>query len=259
MQKHTQLSTFIGISEIVEIELVYTRPTRRGREIFGALVPYGHAWRTGSDGNTMISFSHDIALSGHSLKKGKYALFTVPGPETWKVIFYNHTGNYGLPRPMYQEDLAAMFDIPATKISNIVDVFTIDIVEKRPGVADIEISWENTKVSIPIDFSGGTPFEPERGANGGVTLNDYYNSAKFHFEEIGNTDHALWSLNALLEMNVTYFYLALKSQVLAHTGDLTGAIQTANDSLMLAEQYGNEKYIRLNKANLAQWEQAQLG
>jgi hypothetical protein len=160
---------------------------------------------------------------------------------------------------MYQEDVAVMFDIEAVKLGDAVDVFTIDILEKRPGIADLKISWENTQVTIPVDFSGGTPFEPEPSARGGVTLNDYYNSAKFHFEEVGSTDHALWSLNALLEMNVTYFYLALKSQVLAAVGDIEGAIQSAKDSLVLAEEFGNEKYIQLNRTNLAAWEKSYIG
>jgi len=256
MQKIKQTSTFIGISEIVEMELIYTRPSRQGRQIFGSLVPYGDVWRTGADGNTMITFSHDLSISGHTLTKGKYAIFTVPQRNTWRVIFYKHTGNYGLPRPIYRKDIALMFDVESVKLENIVNVFTIDITEKLPGVADLRMSWEYTMATITADFSAGLPFEQASGSSDGVTLNDYYNSAKFHFEETGNLVHALRSLNVLLEMNVTYFYLALKSRVLAKSGNIREAIRVAKDSLTLAQEYGNERYIALNKANLTEWEKS---
>ena len=82
---------------LTDVEIVYSRPGARGRAVFGNLVPFGKLWRTGANENTIISFSDDVMIDGKTLKKGKYALYTIPKIESWEVIFYTATDNWGLP------------------------------------------------------------------------------------------------------------------------------------------------------------------
>ena len=83
---------------LTDVSVEYSRPSMRGRTIFGDLVPYGKLWRTGANKNTMISFSEDVTIDGQTLKSGSYAIFTTPNKESWDVVFYSDTNNWGTPQ-----------------------------------------------------------------------------------------------------------------------------------------------------------------
>ena len=81
-------STINQVVGLTDVEVVYSRPSAKGRAVFGNLIPFGKLWRTGANENTTVSFSDDVIINGQTLKKGKYALFTVPNIQSWEVIFY---------------------------------------------------------------------------------------------------------------------------------------------------------------------------
>src|SRR6478672_8321846 len=88
------LSQVVGLTDVT---VEYSRPSAKKRIIFGDLVPFGKLWRTGANANTTISFSEDVTIDGKSLKKGKYALYSVPKADNWEVIFYSSITNWGTP------------------------------------------------------------------------------------------------------------------------------------------------------------------
>ena len=90
-------STVDQVVGLTDVSIEYSRPSVKGRRIFGDLVPFGKVWRTGANANSTISFSEDVVIDGKTLKKGKYALFTIPRVENWDVIFYSTTDNWGTP------------------------------------------------------------------------------------------------------------------------------------------------------------------
>ena len=79
------LNQMVGLTDV---EVEYSRPGLKGRNIFGDLVPFGKLWRTGANENSTISFSEDVTINGKILAKGKYALFTIPKADAWEIIFY---------------------------------------------------------------------------------------------------------------------------------------------------------------------------
>ncbi|HZI24343.1 MAG TPA: DUF2911 domain-containing protein, partial [Chryseolinea sp.] len=83
-------------SSDLNIRVFYNRPFKKGREIFGGLVPYDKVWRTGANEATTFETSKDLLIEGKTLKKGKYSLWTIPGEETWKVIFNSEFGQWGI-------------------------------------------------------------------------------------------------------------------------------------------------------------------
>ena len=89
-----KLNTMVGLTEVT---IEYSRPSARGREIFGNLVPYGKVWRTGANANTKVSFSDAVKIGDQTLKAGTYALYTKPGAESWDVMFYSDASNWGTP------------------------------------------------------------------------------------------------------------------------------------------------------------------
>jgi hypothetical protein len=88
------LATINQVVGLTDVEIVYSRPSARGRAVFGNLVPFGELWRTGANENTIITFSDDVIIDGKSLKKGKYALYTIPNIQSWEVIFFDRQLGY---------------------------------------------------------------------------------------------------------------------------------------------------------------------
>ena len=87
------------------VKVVYSRPQLKGRTI-DKLAPNDKVWRTGANSNSTISFSEDVVIDGKTLKKGKYAIYTVPKVESWEVIFYSKTDNWGNPEVWNESDVA---------------------------------------------------------------------------------------------------------------------------------------------------------
>ena len=92
---------------LTDVTVEYSRPSMRGRTIFGDLVPYGKLWRTGANKNTTLEFSTDVTIDGQALKAGTYAIFTKPGESSWEIIFYSDTDNWGTPQKWDDSKVAA--------------------------------------------------------------------------------------------------------------------------------------------------------
>ena len=83
---------------LTDVTVEYSRPSMKGRAVFGNLVPYGKLWRTGANQNTKVTFSDDVTIDGKTLKKGTYAVYTKPGKDAWEVLFYSDANNWGTPQ-----------------------------------------------------------------------------------------------------------------------------------------------------------------
>lgn len=134
-----------------QIQLAYSRPQMRGRKIFGALVPFNEIWRTGAGESTRITFSDDIKLGGKPIKKGKYALYSIPGPEEWTIILNEDAtlhGDFG-----YDEKKDALrFKVTPQKSPTSFESFTIDLTEFQANYsATLQLCWENTIIKIPVE------------------------------------------------------------------------------------------------------------
>src|SRR5690606_15046377 len=105
----------------------YSRPSIKGREIYGNLVPFNVLWRTGANARTNITFSTDAVVGGKSLSKGTYALFTIPGQQEWEIIFYTEYQGGGAPQELENDKVAARFKAKAIKTAHLTETFTISV------------------------------------------------------------------------------------------------------------------------------------
>lgn len=138
------------------IKIVYSQPHKRGRAIFGGVVPYGQVWRTGANEATEMTITRDIKINGTDLKAGTYSLFTIPGKENWTIILNRELGLWGSYNYNAKMD-ALRFDVPALGVSEFVyEAFTI-LIDPRSANADLVLAWDRTKVLIPIQFQEPTP------------------------------------------------------------------------------------------------------
>jgi hypothetical protein len=131
-----------------EITIDYSRPSLKGRKVGQELAPYGKVWRTGANEATALNTAIDLNIGGAKVPAGKYTLYTLPSEGTWKLIINKQTGQWGT---QYDEsqDLARV-DMKKTALPQSVEQFTISFDKKDENTANLNLDWENTRVSVEI-------------------------------------------------------------------------------------------------------------
>ncbi|MBK5278167.1 MAG: DUF2911 domain-containing protein [Bacteroidia bacterium] len=133
------------------LKIVYSQPQKRGREIFGSLVPYGEVWRTGANEATEITFTKDIMVNNLLMKAGNYSLFTIPDQDSWTIIFNSELGLWGSYNYNSKLDILR-FKVPVQHIEDLIyESFTITVDQKNDK-ADFTLMWDRTRISFPIQF-----------------------------------------------------------------------------------------------------------
>lgn len=241
---------------LTEVNVEYSRPSKKGRTIFGDLVPYGKLWRTGANQNTMVTFSDDVVINGQTLKKGKYALYTTPKVDMWEVIFYTDTDNWGTPENWNVNKVALSTNVDAKMLTNTVETFTIGINGLDNNYGFLEISWDKTLVSLKFEVpTQKTAMASIEKALAGPTSGDYFSSAQYFYQSNGDMNKALEYVNKAIDMNKDkpFWYTRQKSLIQAKLGDKKGAIETAKISLAAATAAKNDDYVKMNNDSIAEW------
>lgn len=249
-------STTTQVVGLTNVEIIYSRPSAKGRDVFNNLVPFGKLWRTGANENTTITFSDDVVIDGKTLPKGKYALYTTPRADNWEIVFYSDTNNWGNPETWDETKVALRTNAKPEMLGRNVESLTIGINNLDHNYAHLEISWEKTLVAIKFEVpTQKTAMASIDKALAGPTAGDYYASAQYLFQSNGDTSKALIYSNKALEMSKDkpFYYYRLKSLIQAKNGDKKGAIETAKISLAGAEAAKNQDYVKMNKDSIAEW------
>jgi hypothetical protein len=133
-------------------KLTYSQPHKKGREIFGKLIPFGKVWRMGANEATELTITKNIQVNGTLLKAGTYSVFGIPEPEHWTIIISADVGLWGSYNYNESQDVMR-FQVPVGEIPGNVayEAFTIQL-EQRNEMADLLILWDKTRISIPIKF-----------------------------------------------------------------------------------------------------------
>lgn len=249
----SKLMQTVGLTEVM---VDYSRPSMRGRAVFGELVPYGKLWRTGANAYTKISFDTDVTISGQEVKSGTYSIFTKPGEKNWQVFFYTDTQGGGTPREWDDAKVVAKATVPVYPMDMPVETFTITIDDVKSNGANIGIIWENVYVAIPF----GVPADKAvmssiDKALAGPTAGDYYTAAVYYSSENKDINKAKEWMDKAMSMTEkpAFWQLRQQSLILAKAGDKKAAIEVAKKSLMGAEAAGNDDYVKMNKDSLKEW------
>lgn len=137
----------------LQIEVFYNRPYKKGRDIFGNLVPYGQVWRTGANEATTFETNKDLLLEGKELKAGIYTLWTIPDKDTWTIIFNKEHGQWGVnaegkPNRNPERD-ALSVQAQAVWQEREFEQFTIEFATMDDEV-EMVLLWDKTLVAVPI-------------------------------------------------------------------------------------------------------------
>jgi hypothetical protein len=246
-----KLEQVVGLTDV---HIEYSRPGAKGRTIFGGLVPFDKLWRTGANSATKVTFSEDVVIEGQDLEAGSYALFTIPGENEWTVIFNTDTEQGGTGNYDEAKD-ALRVTVKPQESADFVETFTIGVNNITSSSATMNLSWANTKVLVPFTvFTDKQVEESIASAMSGPSARDYYNAASYYLSEGKDPNQALEWINKHLEMDEPKFWTLLaKSRIQAETGDLKGAIKTAEKSKKMAMEAGYDNYVQMNEDNIAMW------
>ncbi len=241
---------------LTDVTLEYSRPSMKGRKIYGGLVPYDKVWRTGANANTKITFSEEVVIGGTTLKPGTYAVYTKPGPANWDVYFYSNSENWGTPENWDETKIAASTTVQAIPFPMDVETFTMSFDDLKNDSAMLGMLWEKTYVGVPIKFNTDKKVSGmiDR-AMAGPSANDYYSAAVYYLESGKDIQQAKTWIDKAVNMSKepAFWQLRQKSLIYAKAGDKKGAVEAAKKSLELAKTAGNDDYVALNEKSLKEW------
>lgn len=252
-----KISTTVGLTDVT---VEYSRPGLKGRDrnIFGGLVPYGEVWRTGANASTKITFSDSVKVAGEWLPGGTYALYTIPDRNEWTVIFSKNLELWGSMGYKKEED-ALRVKVKPANMSEAAETFTIDIANYTTNGAALNIMWDFTKVSVPLETEvdkkvmasiAETMAQPVENAG------TYFQAASYYFQNGKDKQQALQWVDQAIAKEDRYYFQYLKALILADLNKPKEAIKAAEKSKEMAQKE-NPEYVkmndelitRLNKAN----------
>ena len=132
-------------------KIVYSQPAKRGRQIFGKLVPYGQVWRTGANEATEITLTGDMQINGTLLRAGTYSVFTIPDKDEWTIIINKDLGLWGAYNYNPKQDEMRFKVSTAQTQGEVYEHFTIELVQKNE-VAQLNMMWDTVRITIPVKF-----------------------------------------------------------------------------------------------------------
>jgi hypothetical protein len=240
---------------VTNVEVVYSRPSARGRVMLGGNNPYGEVWRTGANSATRISFSTPVTVEGSPLAAGTYEFFTIPGKDLWTIIFQKAGDQWGAYAYDPKNDVLRVTAKPV-ELAEAVETFTIEFNDFHGSTATLDLMWEHTKVPVRLDVNVVGVLVPKiEAAMAGTGKKPYFNAALFYLDNgLDLTKAAAWMDAAIAEQPDAFYMIYQKARILAKMGDKAGAEAAARRSMELAAKTtGPEKdeYLRLNGALIA--------
>jgi len=155
-KKHSPERTAVYQENGMDLAVAYNSPSKKGRDIFGALVPYDQVWRTGANETTTFATVNDVKVGGKALKAGTYSVWTVPGRTSWKVIFNDDIPDWGVTLSSMGRETTRVPDhdvleleVGVQTMSSPEEMLTLAFEEANGGV-QLSLFWDTTKISIPI-------------------------------------------------------------------------------------------------------------
>lgn len=241
-----RLTQKVGLTDVV---VDYSRPSTKGRKIFGELVPFGEVWRTGANGATIISFSTEVIVGGKKVPAGAYALYSIPGKSSWTMILSKNTKLWGAIGYNPQEDLIR-FEATPSKTSRMYDSFEISFNNLTDSNADLSLKWEQTRV----DFTIQTEVDPIVMADIKKQVIDtqstnpalLYQAASYYFNSNKDLNQAYTWIQQSTDNDPKYWTMHLRAKIELALGKKTEALASATKSKTMAQEAKNMDYVGLN-------------
>ncbi len=239
---------------LTKVTVEYSRPSAKGRKIFGDVVPFDKMWRTGANASTKVTFDGPVMVAGSKVAPGTYSLLTIPHEGAWEVLLNSDSKVNG--PDGYDEKL----NVVNTKVEpgkgNFVETFTINIADVLKDGAVIEIAWADVRVGLSIE----APSSEQALANidkalagSEVKAGTYGSAARFCIDRGVRTKEALAWAQKSVDMDAKFWTVHTLALAHAANGDKKSAIATAQRSLEMAKTEKADAYVKLNEEKIAEW------
>lgn len=238
-----------------KIELTYSRPGIKGRQVFGTaseLAPYGKPWRTGANAATKIHFSDKVTIGGKTLDTGSYVIYTVPNKPQWDVVFSKGTAYPGSEGFKESDDVVRL-KANAAASKEQIETFTMQFANVKNESCELHLKWGNTDVAVPITTNIKDRIRTQLEAALQADKKPYYQAANFYYDYDKNYSKALEYINkAVIENPDAYFMFLQKARIQKDMGDKAGAKESAMKTIELARTAKNADYENFGKQLLKQ-------
>lgn len=232
----------------------YSRPGVKGRAIWGDLVPYDQVWRTGANEATTFETSGPVEIGGQSLPAGKYALFTIPGRDTWTVVFNTQADQWGGYDHDTSKDVLKLTVTPATAPHQEWMQFSFENLSNLGG--DLVLAWEKLSVSIPLAVSPDPILADVRKAMAEVKKDDWrtpYRAASFCIDYGVNTDEAAKWAEQSVNVEENYFNVSLLARYRASAGQTEQAVALGEKAIALGKKAEQPVETAATERLVAEW------
>jgi hypothetical protein len=232
---------------LTDVEIIYSRPGVKGREIFGNVVPFDKVWRTGANKATKVVFSTDVKLDGTAIPAGTYALLTIPGKTEWTIIINKVADQMGAYKYDEKEDVARI-KVKPIEIGRSVETLAINVDDIKDTSAEIAIVWDKTKAPIKLEVAYADKLVKEIDAAMASDAKEkpYFQSAMYYYDNNLDLAKAKKWVDAALAEKDLYYVVNLQAKILKKMGDKEGALKAAKHSLELATAGNDPAFIRMD-------------
>ena len=224
-------SNITQIIGLVSVNLDYSRPSKKSREIFGGLVPYNKIWRTGANNPTTISFSDYVKINNQLISAGEYHLYSVPTESTLDLVIYEKTDAWGSLPTFDKSKVIARVSSDFIDLPNTVETFTISFENISNNGSTLNIMWDNKLAVYNIDALTKDKMinNINNVMNNNPSSNDYSRAAMYYFEEDIDIEKAMeWINKAYKDSdNLRYWHLRYKALIYEKAGKLNKALEYA--------------------------------
>jgi hypothetical protein len=239
-----------------ELEIKYSRPSARGRVVFGELVPFDEIWRTGAHDATTIAFSDSVKINGVNIPADTFSLFSIPGKTEWTIILNKVAEMHGTSDYSAHQD-QVRFKVKAEKTTRFYETFSIELNDFTNDGAFIYLMWENTQVKFPIQTYADQKVMTEIAERINVKKEEkaglYYQSSLYFFNNQKDIHQAYEWIKVANGKAQEASYLQLQAKIEAALGQKETALSTLSKSTELAKTKKLEPILKANEKLFMEW------
>lgn len=239
-----------------EIEVKYSRPSARGRVIFGGLVPFGELWRTGAHDATTLHFSEPVKLNGYDIPADTFSMFTIPNRNEWTIILNKTAKMHGSSDYTPEQDLVR-FTAKPEKSARYYETFTIEINDFSKDEAALYLLWENTQVKLTIKTNVDEKVVAEINDRINVKKEErpslFYQSSLYYFNNNKDLKQAYAWVQIANSKAQDAGYLQLQAKIEAAMNDYASALKTLKASTEMATAKKLDQVIAANEKLRIEW------
>lgn len=233
------------------LELSYSRPSLKGRKMFGDMEKYGMVWRTGANGATVLTVSDEITIGGTRLPAGKYGLLSIPDPKEWTFIITKQLDVTS--GAAYKQDQDIVRVKAKTEKSPVkTETLTMQFGNLKNNGCDLILMWEDVAVKLPITTDVDAKVMAQIDENMKTDKPAYFPAALYYSENGKDINKAVEWINKAAEQQPEAFWVIhQQANILAKANKKKEAIAAATKSLALAKAAKNDNYVVMNEKLLA--------